>query len=166
MDYTSLVEETYFNKAQDVLSTNIDGFYDLSHENRNKICLSVAIQQRGWTIQKEKEIWEDEDERDVYRWHMKQSRVHNYINTWYMVNEFCEKERDIILNSDFFFNSDMMLWMNSLTFSRKIDMTNNELLDYFEKFICYDFASQYNPTYKEYIEKHKKNKIDLFNSQI
>ena len=84
---------------------------------------------------------------------MKQSRVHNYINTWYMVNEFTEKERDIILDSDFFFNSKLMAWLNTLTFSRKIDMSNKQILDYFKVFIDYNFASQYNPTYKDYIEQ-------------
>lgn len=148
-NYNTLVEEHYYNSACDNLNDLITDFNELTEDNKNKICISVALQQRGWDIQTEKEIWEDEDERCVFRWHMKQYRVKNFIDTWNMVNEFDEKDKNIILQSVLFFNSNLMLWLNTRTFSRKINMTDKHLLEYFKDIIDYEFASQYNPTYKD-----------------
>ena len=119
----------------------------LSDKNKNVLCFYVALQQRGWTIDFERAIMEDEEEQHMSRWHMKHSRVDNYINTWYLVNKFDEKERNIILDSEFFFNSELMGCFNALTFTRKIDMKNKDLLKYFENYIDYNFAKQYNPSF-------------------
>ena len=150
MDYTCLVEESYYADASEKLNTIINNYSELSDKNKNVLCLCVALQQRGWNIDFERAIMEDEEEQHMYRWHMKHSRVDNYIDTWYLVNKFDEKERNIILDSEFFFNSELMGRFNALTFSRKIDMKNNDLLKYFENYIDYNFAKQYNPTFDSY----------------
>ena len=150
MNYTSLVEESYYTDASEKLNTIINNYSDLSDKNKNVLCLCVALQQRGWSIDFEKAIMEDEEEQHMYRWHMKHSRVDNYIDTWYLVNKFNERERNIILDSEFFFNPKLMRCFNALTFSRRIDMTDKDLLKYFENYIDYNFAKQYNPTFENY----------------
>ena len=50
MNYTSLVEESYYTDASEKLNTIINNYSDLSDKNKNVLCLCVALLQRGWSI--------------------------------------------------------------------------------------------------------------------
>lgn len=148
MAYTDFVEEKYLTKARKNLAELVDSYANLPEEIQNELTFYVALQQRGLTIETEKDVLNDPSERTVFRWHQKQGRIHNFLNAWkYVTKDVDNKSKKIILDSPLFFNSELMAWFNRLTFSRKLDMNDTYALEYFDKYIDYDFAKEYNPTY-------------------
>lgn len=146
--------------AENNLKAYISDFDDLNDETKNMLIFSVCLQQQGCTKTQENAILEDPDECNYLRWHSKQIRVNNYINMWNYINKEFDDNTDVknkLLNSNLFFNPNLLGYLNHMCFSRKFNMTDINGLHYFDKIFDYSFAVTYNPTYKDYLESQNIN---------